>query len=50
MTAINVAHALFFAGDQVTQWWLAGLGFAILALNVGLVEGPNLARKPLVQE
>lgn len=48
--AINVANALFFVGDQVTQWWLAGLGFAILALIVGLVEGLNLARKPLVQE
>jgi membrane protease YdiL (CAAX protease family) len=48
--AINVTNALFFVDDQVTQWWLAGLGFAIFALIVGLVEGPNLARKPLVQE
>jgi membrane protease YdiL (CAAX protease family) len=46
--AINVTNALFFVGDQVRQWWLTGLGFAILALVVVLVEGLNLARMPRV--
>jgi CAAX protease family protein len=47
---INVTSSLFFVGDQVTQWWLAGLGFAIFALIVVLVEGPNLAREDPVPE
>jgi CAAX protease family protein len=46
--SINIANSLFFIGDQVAQWWLAGLGFALLALIVILVEGPNLARRPQV--
>jgi membrane protease YdiL (CAAX protease family) len=46
--SINVTNALFFVGDQVRQWWLAGLGFAILALVVVSVEGLNLARMPRV--
>ncbi len=46
--SINVSNSLFFVGDQVTQWWLAGLGFAVIALIVVLVEGPNLARQLVI--
>ena len=41
---INISNSLFFVGDQITQWWLVGMGFAIVAIIVVLVEGPNLAR------
>ena len=41
---INISNSLFFVGDQITQWWLVGAGFAIVAIVVLLVEGPNLAR------
>jgi hypothetical protein len=41
---INISNSLFFVGDQITQWWLVGAGFATVAAIVRLVEGPNLAR------
>ena len=44
--SINVSNALFFIGEQVKQWWLAGAGFAAIGLIVILIMGPNLGRKP----
>ena len=44
---INISNSLFFVGDPITQWWLVGAGFAIVAIIVLLVEGPNLARNAL---
>ncbi len=41
---INISNSLFFVGDQMTQWWLVGTGFALVAIVVLLVEGPNLMR------
>lgn len=47
--SVNVFGSLFFVGEQVTQWWLAGAGFAIVALVVILVQGVNLGRSPTAQ-
>jgi membrane protease YdiL (CAAX protease family) len=41
---INISNSLFFVGDQITQWWLVGAGFAIVGIVLLLAEGPNLAR------
>ena len=43
--SINVTLSLFFLGDQVVQWWLAGLVFGIIALIGVVLKGPNLLRK-----
>lgn len=40
--SINISNSLFYLGDQLTQWLLVGAGFALVALIVTLVEGPNL--------
>jgi uncharacterized protein len=45
---INISNSLFFVGDQITQWWLAGAGFALVAIVVLLVEGPNLAHNTVL--
>jgi membrane protease YdiL (CAAX protease family) len=47
--SINVSNSLFFIGEQVKQWWLAGAGFAAIGLIVILLTGPNLGRKPQVE-
>ena len=42
--AIGFPAFLFFVGDQITQWWLVGTGFVVVAIIVPLVEGPNFER------
>jgi uncharacterized protein len=44
--AINVSLALFSFGNQVLQWWLAGVAFAVVAAIVVLIGGTALARRP----
>src|SRR5215216_709022 len=43
--AINVAGGFLFIGDNLRQWWLSAGVFAVAALLIVIVEGPNLARQ-----
>jgi uncharacterized protein len=43
--AINVAGSVFFIGDSARQWWLSGALYAVVAIVVLLVTGPNLRRR-----
>ena len=43
--AINVAGGFLFIGDNLLQWWLSAGVFAVAALMIVIVEGPNLARR-----
>lgn len=45
--SINVSNALFYVGDQVTQWWFVGAGYAVVAVIVVLMDGADLARAAL---
>lgn len=49
--AINVAGGFLFIGDNLRQWWLSAGVFAVAALIIVIVEGPNLARRttPLIE-
>jgi len=44
---INVSGSLFFLGDQVQQWWLSGVGYALVAVILIVSYGPDLARRPV---
>jgi len=43
--AINVAGGFLFIGDNLRQWWLSAGVFAVVALIIVIVEGPNLGRQ-----
>jgi uncharacterized protein len=43
--AINVSAGFLFIGDNLRQWWLSAGVFAIAALIIVIVKGPNLARQ-----
>jgi uncharacterized protein len=43
--AINVTGGFLFIGDNLRQWWLSAGVFAVAALVVVIVEGPNLGRR-----
>jgi uncharacterized protein len=43
--AINVAGGFLFIGDNLRQWWLSAGIFAVAAVVIVIVEGPNLARR-----
>ena len=47
--AINVSAGFLFIGDTVRQWWLSAAVFAVAALIVVIVNGPNLARRTTAQ-
>jgi hypothetical protein len=42
---VNVSGSLFFVGDQVQQWWLSGAGYALVAVILIVLSGPDLARR-----
>lgn len=41
---INISNSLLFVGDPITQWWLVGAGFALVAVVMVLAGGRDLAR------
>jgi len=41
---VNVSGGLFFVGTQVAQWWLAGAGYALVAVILLIAYGPALVR------
>ena len=43
--AINISAGFLFIGDNLRQWWLSASVFAVAALLIVIVEGPNLARR-----
>jgi membrane protease YdiL (CAAX protease family) len=43
--AINVSAGFLFIGDNLRQWWLSASVFAVAALIIVIVNGPNLARQ-----
>jgi membrane protease YdiL (CAAX protease family) len=43
--AINVSAGFLFIGDNLRQWWLSAGVFAVAALIIVIVNGPNLARQ-----
>jgi membrane protease YdiL (CAAX protease family) len=45
--AINVSLGFLFIGDNVRQWWLSAAVFAVTALTVAILTGPNLARRTI---
>jgi membrane protease YdiL (CAAX protease family) len=44
--SINATLAIFFIGDTVRQWWLSAAVYAVAALTIVIINGPNLAHKP----
>lgn len=42
--AINVSAGFLFIGDNLRQWWLSAGVFAVAALVVVIINGPNLGR------
>jgi membrane protease YdiL (CAAX protease family) len=40
---VNVSGSVFFVGDQVQQWWLSGAGYALVAVILVVLYGPDLA-------
>jgi membrane protease YdiL (CAAX protease family) len=47
--SINTTLAIIFTGDTVRQWWLSAAVYAVAALIIVIVNGPNLARQPTAQ-
>lgn len=43
--AINVSGGFLFIGDNLRQWWLSAVVFAIAALMIVIIHGSNLARQ-----
>jgi len=43
--AINVSAGFLFVGDNLRQWWLSAGVFAVAALLIVIVAGPNLGRQ-----
>jgi membrane protease YdiL (CAAX protease family) len=47
--SINTTLAIIFIGDTVRQWWLSAAVYAVAALIIVIVNGPNLVRQPTTQ-
>jgi membrane protease YdiL (CAAX protease family) len=43
--AINISAGFLFIGDNLRQWWLSAVVFALTALIIVTANGPNLARQ-----
>ena len=43
--AINISAGFLFIGDNLRQWWLSAGVFAVAALIIVIVNGPNLGRQ-----